>query len=53
MRRRFPKEDWGNAEKEVKNPKLWDKGWDDDSVNDPLGQQLRAALPAVMQQPQE
>ncbi len=29
------------------------QGWDDDSVNDPIGQQLREQLPQVLQQQQQ
>lgn len=47
---RFKADDWGVAQEDVKNPKLWDKSWDDGSVNDPLGQQLRAELPKVLAQ---
>ncbi|KAG1664981.1 hypothetical protein FOA52_001993 [Chlamydomonas sp. UWO 241] len=48
----FKAEDWGPEKEDVKNVLLWDKSWDDDSVNNPVGQQLRQQLPAVMAQQQ-
>lgn len=50
---RFEVEEWSVREEDVKDPRLWDKAWDDDSVNDPLGRQLREKLPAAIQQQQQ
>jgi hypothetical protein len=34
----------------ARRKELWDKSWDDDSLDDAVGQQLRAQLPALYQQ---
>lgn len=47
----FQQEDWEPNLEDLKKKELWDKNWDDDSLEDPVGQQLRAQLPAVLQQP--
>jgi hypothetical protein len=46
-------EDWPPVKEDLKNEALWDKSWEDDSVNDPIGAQLREALPKVQQQQQQ
>jgi 26 proteasome complex subunit DSS1 len=48
----FPAEDWQPSREELKRAELWDKNWDDDNVNDPIGQQLREELPKIQQQQQ-
>eukprot|EP00798_Chlamydomonas_sp_ICE-L_P019844 gene19844-26537_t len=35
---------------DMKSAQLWDKSWDDDSLDDRIGQQLRAELPKLQQQ---
>lgn len=50
---RFEVEDWPPVKEDLKNEALWDKSWEDDSVNDPIGTQLREALPKVQQQQQQ
>lgn len=36
-------------QEDLKKKELWDKSWDDDSLDDPVGQQLRTVLPTVAQ----
>ncbi|KAL6764780.1 hypothetical protein V8C86DRAFT_2470067 [Haematococcus lacustris] len=45
----FSIEDWQPTRDDMKNEQLWDKGWDDESVDDPIGQQLREILPTLNQ----
>lgn len=47
MRCRFQVEDWQPKQEELKDAQLWDASWDDDSLDDPIGQQLREQLPKV------
>jgi hypothetical protein len=50
---RFEVEDWPPVREDLKNEALWDRSWEDDNVNDPIGSQLREALPKVQQQQQQ
>ncbi|PNW81867.1 hypothetical protein CHLRE_06g263750v5 [Chlamydomonas reinhardtii] len=45
----FPQEEWEPSVEDLKKKELWDKSWDDDSLDDPVGQQLRTVLPTVAQ----
>ena len=47
----FQADDWVVTAESIKNEALWDKSWDDDNLNDHIGQQLRA-LPQQQQQQQ-
>eukprot|EP00199_Chlamydomonas_sp_CCMP681_P004258 CAMPEP_0119101790 /NCGR_PEP_ID=MMETSP1180-20130426/743_1 /TAXON_ID=3052 ORGANISM="Chlamydomonas cf sp, Strain CCMP681" /NCGR_SAMPLE_ID=MMETSP1180 /ASSEMBLY_ACC=CAM_ASM_000741 /LENGTH=84 /DNA_ID=CAMNT_0007085965 /DNA_START=38 /DNA_END=292 /DNA_ORIENTATION=+ len=49
----FQVEDWQPGRDELKDPQLWDASWDDDSLDDPIGRQLRETLPQVAQQQQQ
>lgn len=43
----FAQEDWEPGPEELKRKALWDRSWDDDSLDDHVGQQLRQHLPKV------
>ncbi len=48
----FQQEDWEPGPDELKRKQLWDKTWDNDDLEDHIGQQLRQHLPqAYAQQP--
>ncbi|KAG2500225.1 hypothetical protein HYH03_001803 [Edaphochlamys debaryana] len=49
----FVQEDWEPTVEDIKKKELWDKSWDDDSLDDPIGQQLRTHLPNALQQQQQ
>lgn len=55
----FPIDHWGENQADPADPSLWDTAWDDDSLGDYVGQQVRAqaekitpAAPAAQQQQQ-
>ncbi len=45
----FDVDDWGPADQEPSNPQLWDASWDDDSVDDYVGAQVRTAAQKLQQ----
>ncbi|GLC38274.1 hypothetical protein PLESTB_000938400 [Pleodorina starrii] len=49
----FQQEDWEPTLDDLKRKELWDKSWDDDSLDDSVGQQLRTHLPTVLNPPQQ
>lgn len=51
----FNAEDWTPTPEDLRREGLWDKTWDDDAMDDHVGQQLRAQLmqPPGQQQPQQ
>lgn len=55
----FEVEDWAPNQQDLANEALWDKDWDDNNLNDSIGQQLRqlvnnaqTSTPPVQQKPQ-
>ena len=47
----FAQEQWVPRPEELKARDLWDHAWDDASLEDEIGKNLRAALPKVVNQP--
>lgn len=47
----FPQEQWTPKPADLRARTLWDHAWDDASLVDEIGKQLRAKLPSVLQQP--
>ncbi len=50
---RFELDDWQPGKENLKDPNLWDQAWDDDGVDDPVGQQIREAAQQLQQQQQQ
>jgi hypothetical protein len=44
----FPMEEWSAAQMDPKDPSLWDSSWDDNSLEDAVGQQIRTITPQVV-----
>ncbi|KXZ52241.1 hypothetical protein GPECTOR_10g872 [Gonium pectorale] len=49
----FEQEDWEPTVDALRKKELWDRSWDDDNLEDSVGQQLRTHLPAVLQPQQQ
>ncbi len=53
----FPVDDWGPDQMDPADPSMWDKSWDDNSLDDYVGQQVRTQaeklLPAPTAQQQQ
>lgn len=43
----FPQENWQPKAADLRARNLWDKAWDDESLEDEVGKQLRAKLPSI------
>ena len=50
---RFPIDDWQPRANQFKDEQLWDKDWDDNSLDDPLGQQIRQLAQHIVAQQQQ
>ncbi|PNH06922.1 hypothetical protein TSOC_006653 [Tetrabaena socialis] len=49
----FQQEDWEPTANDLKKKELWDKSWDDENLDDSIGQQLRAQGPALLRPAQQ
>lgn len=43
----FKIENWNINEQQLTNSELWDKDWDDKTVNDGIGQQIRQLVQSL------
>eukprot|EP00877_Chromochloris_zofingiensis_P002365 jgi/Chrzof1/12129/Cz06g22090.t1 len=49
----FPQDDWGPNQQDPRNLNLWDQSWDDDSIDDYVGAQIRTVAAGMQQQQQQ